>query len=192
MPWTKVLIDKNEFDNTLGREGLRGLSYRAALLEAQTQLLETDKSVFLLGEGIDDPGGVFGTTSGLAEKFGPDRVLDVPIAENGLTGIAAGAAICGMHPIFIHMRMDFLPMCMDQLVNHAAKWNYMTGGRLNVPMVVRSIVGRGWGSAAQHSQALHGLFAGVPGLKIALPATPYDAKGMLIAAVRDGNPVLFC
>jgi pyruvate dehydrogenase E1 component beta subunit len=192
MPWTKVLIDKSEFENTLGREGLRGLTYRAALLEAQTQLLESDKSVFLLGEGIDDPGGVFGSTLGLAAKFGPDRVMDIPIAENGLTGIAAGAAICGMHPVFIHMRMDFLPMSMDQLVNHAAKWNYMTGGRLNVPLVVRSIVGRGWGSAAQHSQALHGLFAGIPGLKIAVPSTPYDAKGMMIAAVRDGNPVLFC
>jgi len=192
MPWTKVLIDESEFENTLGKKGLRGRSYRQALLEAQTQLLESDPSVFVIGEGVDDAGGVFGSTLGLAQKFGKERVLDIPIAENGLTGIAVGAAICGMSPVFVHMRMDFLPMCMDQLVNHAAKWRYMTGGRLNVPLVARSIAGRGWGSAAQHSQALHGLFNHIPGLKIVLPATPYDAKGLLISAIRDGNPVLFC
>jgi pyruvate dehydrogenase E1 component beta subunit len=117
--------------------------------------------------------------------------MDIPIAENGLTGVAMGAALAGMRPIFVHMRMDFLPMCMDQIMNHAAKWHYMTGGQVNVPLVMRSIIGRGWGSAAQHSQGLHGLFLHVPGLKIVMPSTPYDAKGLLIAAVQDGNPVLF-
>ena len=189
MPWTKVIIDKADLDETLGRRGLRGLSYREALCEAQRQLLETDKSVFLIGEGIDDPGGVFGSTLNLHKDF-PDRVLDMPIAENGLTGIAMGAAIAGMKPLFIHMRADFLPMCMDAIVNHAAKWNYMTGGRVGVPLVIRSITGRGWGSAAQHSQALHALFAHIPGLKVVMPASPYDAKGLLIAASEDGNPVL--
>jgi acetoin:2,6-dichlorophenolindophenol oxidoreductase subunit beta len=189
MPWTKVLIDKADFDDTLGKQGLRGLSYRDALREAQRQLLESDPSVFLIGEGIDDPGGVFGSTTGLHTRF-PGRVLDMPIAENGLTGIAVGAALTGMRPIFIHMRVDFLPMCMDLIVNHAAKWSYMTGGRVGVPLLIRSITGRGWGSAAQHSQALHALFAHIPGLKVIMPASPYDAKGLLIAASADGNPVL--
>ncbi len=189
MPWTKVLIDKSDLEDTLGKQGLRGLSYRDALREAQRQLLETDPSVFLIGEGIDDPGGVFGSTVGLHKEF-PGRVMDMPIAENGLTGIAAGAAMAGMRPVFIHMRVDFLPMCMDMIVNHAAKWSYMTGGRVGVPLVIRSITGRGWGSAAQHSQALHAMFAHVPGLKIIMPASPYDAKGLMIAASEDGNPVL--
>jgi len=192
MPWTKVLVDKTEFERTLGKDGLRGRTYKQALLEAQDQLLATDGRVYLIGEGIDDPGGVFGSTLGLAKKYGPDRVMDMPISENGMTGVTLGSAICGMRPILIHMRMDFLPMGMDMLVNHAAKWHYMTGGRLNAPLVIRSIIGKGWGSAAQHSQALHGLFLSVAGLKIAVPATPYDAKGLLISASRDGNPVLFC
>ncbi|HOX21916.1 MAG TPA: alpha-ketoacid dehydrogenase subunit beta [Elusimicrobiales bacterium] len=191
MPWTKVLIDKSEFENTLGKQGLRGLSYRQALLEAHEQLLEGDKSVIVLGEGVDDPGGVFGSTLHLHKKFGRERVYDTPIAENGLTGVAIGAAIAGLRPIFVHMRTDFLPMCMDQLANHAAKWNYMTGGQVNVPLVVRSLIGRGWGSAAQHAQALYPLFTHIPGLKVVAPATPYDAKGLLISAVKDGNPVMF-
>jgi pyruvate dehydrogenase E1 component beta subunit len=107
-----------------------------------------------------------------------------------MTGVAIGAAMAGMRPIFVHMRMDFLPMCMDQIINHAAKWFYMTGGKVNIPLVVRSIIGRGWGSAAQHSQALHALFTHIPGLKVIMPATPYDAKGLLIAAAKDGNPVM--
>ncbi len=191
MPWTKVLIDKQDFEAS-EKGGLRNITYRGALLEAQRQLLKTRPEVYLIGEGIDDPGGVFGSTVGLAKEFGPERVLDMPIAENGLTGIAAGSAMCGMRPVFIHMRMDFLPMCMDQIVNHAAKWRYMTGGKVAVPLVIRSIIGRGWGSAAQHSQALHGLFTHFAGLKVAVPATPYDAKGLLVAAVNDGGPVMFC
>lgn len=191
MPWTKIYSDRKDFEETFAKKGLRGLSYQNALREAQLQLLEKDSRVFLMGEGIDDPGGIFGTTVGLAEKFGKDRVMDIPIAENGLTGVAIGSAAAGMRPIFVHMRVDFLPMCMDQVINHAAKWNYMTGGQINVPLVIRSIIGRGWGSAAQHSQALHALFTHIPGLKVVMPCAPYDAKGLLIAAVEDGNPVLF-
>ncbi|MDD2806195.1 MAG: alpha-ketoacid dehydrogenase subunit beta [Elusimicrobiales bacterium] len=191
MPWTKVLIDKADLENA-SKDGLRNITYRAALLEAQRQLLATRPEVYLLGEGIDDPGGVFGSTLGLAKEFGHERVMDTPIAENGLTGIAAGSAMCGLRPIFIHMRMDFLPMCLDQIANHAAKWRYMTGGQVTCPLVIRSIIGRGWGSAAQHSQALHGLFTQFPGLKVAVPATPYDAKGLLLAAVDEGGPVMFC
>jgi pyruvate/2-oxoglutarate/acetoin dehydrogenase E1 component len=190
MPWTKVYTDKTDLRDTLAGEGLRALSYREALNEAQVQLLRNDEHVFLLGEGVDDPGGIFGSTLGLWQEFGKDRVMDIPIAENGMTGIAIGAAMAGMKPIFVHMRMDFLPMCMDQIINHAAKWNYMTGGKVNVPLVIRSIIGRGWGSAAQHSQALHGLFMHIPGLKVIVPSTPYDIKGLLMEAVYDGNPVM--
>jgi len=191
VPWTKVYIDKSDSLDDLTKEGLRGISYREALLEAQDQLLESDQRVFLIGEGVDDPGGIFGSTLGLFNKYGKDRVMDIAIAENGITGVAVGAAMAGMKPIFVHMRMDFLPMCMDQIFNHAAKWYYMTGGKVNVPLIIRGIIGRGWGSAAQHSQALHSLFLHIPGLKVVAPSTPYDAKGLLIAAVRDGNPVIF-
>jgi pyruvate/2-oxoglutarate/acetoin dehydrogenase E1 component len=191
MPWTKVYLTEDDLKQFAAVEGLRSLSYVAALREAQEQLLETDARVFIMGEGVDDPGGIFGSTLGLADKFGPERVMDIAIAENGMTGVAVGAALAVMRPIFVHMRMDFLPLCMDQIINHAAKWYYMTGGAQSVPLVIRSIIGRGWGSAAQHSQALHGLFLHIPGLKIAMPATPYDAKGLLIAAVEDGNPVMF-
>jgi acetoin:2,6-dichlorophenolindophenol oxidoreductase subunit beta len=192
MPWTKIILDRNAALSELGGKNLRAATYCEALREAQSQLLEEDARVFLVGEGLHEPGGVFGSVAGLHQRFGVDRVMDSPLAENGMTGVAVGAAMAGMRPIFIHMRMDFLPMCMDQLVNHAAKWHYMTGGHTSVPLVVRSLIGRGWGSAAQHSQGLHGLFAQIPGLKVALPSTPYDAKGLLIAAVRDGNPVMFC
>ncbi|MEW6489711.1 MAG: transketolase C-terminal domain-containing protein, partial [Thermodesulfobacteriota bacterium] len=152
--------------------------------------LEADPAVFLLGEGIDDPGGVFGTTLGLKERFG-DRVMDTPIAENGMTGVALGAALAGMRPVAIHMRVDFLPMAMDQIVNHAAKWSYMTGGHVRAPLTIRAIVGRGWGSAAQHSQSLQALFAHVPGLRVLLPASPRDAKGMLLESIFGEQPTIF-
>lgn len=190
MPWTKVFLDKDDLERTLTRQHLRALSFREAIREATVQAMQADPRVFVLGEGVTDPGGVFGSTTGLRRQFGPQRVWEIPIAENGLTGVAIGAAAAGLRPVFVHMRMDFLPMCMDQLVNHAAKWHYMTGGTVQVPLTIRSIIGRGWGSAAQHSQALHGLFLGVPGLKIAVPSTPYDAKGLLLSAIEDGNPVL--
>lgn len=191
MPWTKVFLNPEEMQQSDSTEGLRIISYVEALQEAQCQLLEADNDVFILGQGVDDPAGIFGSTQGLAARFGRDRVMDIPIAENGLTGVAVGAAAAGMRPIFVHMRMDFLLVCMDQIINHAAKWHYMSGGQVRVPLVIRTIIGRGWGSAAQHSQALHGLFLHVPGLKIALPSTPYDAKGLLIEAVKSGDPALF-
>lgn len=191
MPWTKVFLSQEDLNRFQAPDGMRSRTYVQALNEAQQQLLETDERVFIMGEGVDDPGGVFGSTLGLCDRFGPERVMDIPIAENGMTGVAVGAAAAGMRPVFVHMRMDFLPMCMDQIVNHAAKWHYMSGGQVHIPLVIRSIIGRGWGSAAQHTQALHAMFMNIPGLKIAVPSTPYDAKGLLIAAVADGNPVLF-
>lgn len=191
MPWTKLQADDSRsleiFTNST--EGQRELSYRDALREAQDQALERDPRVFLIGEGIDDPGGVFGSTLGLAQKY-QGRVMDMPLAENGLTGIAAGAAMTGMRPILIHMRVDFLPMAMDQILNHVAKWSYMTGGAVKVPLTMRAIIGRGWGSAAQHSQSLQSLFAHIPGLQVLMPASPYDAKGLLLGCVAGGIPSL--
>lgn len=191
MPWTSIQADRHPptepFD---AAGGDRQLTYREAIREALDQAMTLDPRVFLLGEGIDDPGGVFGTTLGLAAAHGPQRVMDMPLAENGLTGVAAGAAMTGLRPVLIHMRVDFLPMAMDQIVNHVAKWSYMTGGRSKVPLTMRAIIGRGWGSAAQHSQSLHALFAHVPGLRVLLPATPYDAKGLLLGAIAAGVPAL--
>ncbi len=191
MPWTKIYTNKVEFEKAAEGTKLRGLTYREAILEATVQAMEGDPDVFVIGQGVDDCGAVFGTTKGLAEKFGPARVMDAPLAENGITGIAAGAAIAGMRPLLVHMRVDFLLLSMDQLVNHASKWHYMFGGAASVPLTIRAITGRGWGSAAQHSQALHALFAHIPGLKVVMPASPYDAKGLLSAAIYDNNPVLF-
>ena len=191
MPWTKIYGSRTEFEKALkDTPGLRGITYREAIREATAQLLSTDKSVFVIGEGVDDSGGVFGTTKGLQEEFGKDRVMDSPLAENGITGVCVGAAAAGMKPILVHMRTDFLPISLDQIVNHAAKWHYMFGGSVNIPLVIRSIIGRGWGSAAQHSQSLQAMFMNFPGLRVIMPATPFDAKGLLIAAVRDGNPVI--
>lgn len=192
MPWTKLQADDSRGSVIFGGGGaaLREITYREAIREALFQALEMDKNVFLLGEGIDDPGGVFGTTVGLKERFGDTRVMDSPIAENGMTGVAIGAAMTGMRPVFIHMRVDFLPMCMDQIINHAAKWSYMTGGKVHVPLTIRAIIGRGWGSAAQHSQSLQALFAHIPGLRVIMPASPYDAKGLLLGSIAGNCPTI--
>lgn len=191
MPWTKIQADD------AARQGVfvsntadRVISYREAIREAHLQSLELDNRVFILGEGVDDASGIFGTTAGLLERFGPERVMDIPIAENGLTGIAIGAAMTGMRPVFVHMRVDFMPMCMDQIINHAAKWSYMTGGRVKVPLTIRAIIGRGWGSAAQHSQSLQALFAHIPGLNVVMPASPYDAKGLLLGSIAGECPTI--
>lgn len=193
MPWTKIQADdsrSHEIFKQTGADTGRELSYRDALREAQDQALERDDRVFLIGEGIDDPGGVFGSTVGLAQKYGRHRVMDMPLAENGLTGVMAGAAMTGMRPVMIHMRVDFLPMAMDQILNHVAKWSYMTGGAVKVPLTIRAIIGRGWGSAAQHSQSLQALFAHIPGLQVVMPASPYDAKGLLLGCIASGIPSL--
>ncbi len=192
MPWTKIAADKKQpGDRGPLETGLREGSYRDAILEATRGCMESDKSVFVLGEGVDDVGGVFGTTKGLVDIFGTERVIDTPLAENGITGIAIGSALTGMRPLLVHMRVDFLPLSLDQIANHAAKWSYMFGGKVSVPITIRAITGRGWGSAAQHSQSLQAIFAHFPGLKVVMPATPYDAKGLLISSIYDNNPVLY-
>jgi len=191
MPWTKIVIETQEpgFDES-GEHGGRKLSYGEAVREAFDQSLAQDKRVFIMGQGVDDPAGVFGATLKLHEKYGSDRVFDIPLAENALTGVAIGAALSGMRPVFVHNRPDFLLLAMDQIINHASKWSYMFGGHLKVPMVVWSVIARGWGSAAHHSQALQGLFMHIPGLKLVMPSTAYDVKGLLISSIIDNNPVI--
>jgi len=169
----------------------RQLKFFEALREGLEIAMERDTKVYLLGLGVSDPIGVFGTTRGLHERFGPKRVFDMPIAENAMTGVALGSALVGMRPVMTHMRLEFAMTAIDQICNQAAKWNYMFGGRAAVPLTIRMIVGRGWGQGPQHSQSLHAWFAHIPGLKVLAPSTPYDAKGLLIASIRDNSPVIF-
>ena len=166
----------------------RKIKYSQALNEATSQMMENNEKVFVMGEGVDYANGIFGSTSGLVEKFGQARVFDTPLAEDAMTGIGIGTALLGMRPIMVHARIDFLMLTMNQLVNHASKWPYLCGG--SVPIVVRAIIGRGWGQGAQHSQSLQALFAHIPGLKVIMPVTPYDAKGMLVSAIKDNGPVV--
>ena len=172
------------------KKGGREISYEEAIREALFQALKMDENVFLMGEGVDDAAGAFGSTLNLHKDF-PGRVFDTPIAEGAVTGFAVGSALCGMRPILVHMRMDFMPLSFDQILNHAAKFCYMSGGKVSVPLVIRAIIGRGWGSAAQHSQGLQALFMHIPGLKVVMPATPFDAKGLLLSSIADNNPVIF-
>jgi pyruvate/2-oxoglutarate/acetoin dehydrogenase E1 component len=170
---------------------LRQLNFVEAIREGLDLALAHDPSVLVIGEGVPDPKGIFTSTFGLQEKYGPQRVFDMPLAENGLTGVCIGAAISGMRPVMIHQRIDFAMLAMDQIVNNAAKWHYMFDGKACVPLVIRMIVGRGWGQGPQHSQSLQAMFAMVPGLKVVMPTTAADAKGLIIAAIEDDNPVVF-
>ncbi|MBU1061327.1 MAG: alpha-ketoacid dehydrogenase subunit beta [Candidatus Omnitrophica bacterium] len=170
---------------------IRQLTYCQAINEALGQLLERDRNIFIMGLGVDDCGRIFGSTRGLSERFGKKRAFEIPISENAITGVAIGASLCGMRPIMTHQRMDFMFYAFDQIINHAAKWHYMFGGQFSVPITIRTIIGRGWGQGAQHSQSLHSLFAHIPGLKVVMPSTPYDVKGLLISSVLDDNPVIF-
>jgi|TARA_B100000315_G_scaffold253034_1_gene291052 pyruvate dehydrogenase E1 component beta subunit len=168
----------------------RHITYAEALREAQDFCLGAYPETYLMGLGVPDPKGVFGSTLGLQDKYGPNRVFDVPLSENAMTGVALGSAISGMRPILTHQRVDFALSSIEQLVNQAAKWHYMFGGQMSAPMVVRMVIGRGWGQGPQHSQSLHSWFAHIPGLKVILPTSPHDAKGMLISAIEDDNPVI--
>jgi pyruvate dehydrogenase E1 component beta subunit len=190
MPWSRVRPELDEPQYLSETAGGRRVAYAEAIREALAQAMELDERVFVMGQGVDAPDAMFGTTLGLKQKFGPERVFDTPLAENGLMGVAVGAALGGRRPVYMHNRPDFLLLAMDQIVNHAAKWHFMFGGASRVPLVIWACIGRGWGSAAQHSQALQGLFLHVPGLKLVMPSTCYDAKGLLLAAIADNNPVL--
>ncbi|MCG6533728.1 MAG: pyruvate dehydrogenase complex E1 component subunit beta [Syntrophales bacterium LBB04] len=169
----------------------RKLAYSLAINEAFHQTMAADPSVFLIGQGTKSPWYVGNTAQGLLERFGEARVIDTPVSENAMTGAAVGAALAGMKPVVVHPRMDFMFYAMDPIINQAANWYYMNGGKSSVPVVFWGIINRGGEQAAQHSQAIHGLFANIPGLKVVMPATAYDAKGLMIAAIRDPNPVVF-
>jgi acetoin:2,6-dichlorophenolindophenol oxidoreductase subunit beta len=170
---------------------MRELNYAKAINEATDFCLKEDQSVLVIGLGVPDPKGIFGTTTGLQGKYGSDRVLDMPLAENGMTGVIIGASLNGYRPILTHQRVEFALLSIEQIVNQAAKWYYMNAGQQNVPIVIRLIVGRGWGQGAQHSQSLESWFAHIPGLKVVMPSNAYDAKGLLISSVEDNNPVIF-
>ena len=169
----------------------RTLSYAEAIREALDQEMDRDENVVVFGLDVDDPKAILGTTAGLVEKYGHGRVFGTPLSEDAMTGAAIGMALAGLRPVHIHIRMDFLMLAMNQLVNVAAKCRYMYGGRQHVPLVVRSMIGRSWGQGAQHSQALHSLFMHIPGLKVVMPSIPYDAKGCMTAAIRDDDPVMY-
>lgn len=170
--------------------GTRELTLAQAVNEALAEELRRDETVFVIGEDVAEAGTPFKVLAGLVEEFGPERVLDTPISEPGITGLALGAAITGMRPVVDIMFGDFLTLIMDQVANQAAKTHYMSGGSLKAPLTIRTTLGATRRSAAQHSQSLHAWVAHVPGLKVALPATPYDAKGLLKSAIRDDNPVV--
>jgi pyruvate dehydrogenase E1 component beta subunit len=188
MPWDEGLVNSLVYDRPDPAEG-RILTYVNAINEALALALDRDHSVFVLGQGVDDPTAMFGTTRGLQDRFGRERVFDTPLSEEGMMGVCAGAAMNGLRPVYMHNRPDFILLAFNQLVTHAAKFHYMDNGATTVPMVVWAAIGRGWGSGAQHSQAIQGLLLGAPGLKIVMPSTPYDAKGLLLSAILDNNPV---
>jgi pyruvate dehydrogenase E1 component beta subunit len=170
---------------------MRELNFANAINEATDFCLNEDPSVLVVGLGVPDPKGIFGTTTGLQYKHGSDRVMDMPLAENGMTGVVIGASLNGFRPILTHQRVEFALLSIEQIVDQAAKWFYMNAGQQNVPIVIRLIIGRGWGQGAQHSQSLESWFAHIPGLKVVMPSNAYDAKGLLIASVEDNNPVIF-
>lgn len=171
--------------------GVREITMAQAIREALAEEMRRDQTVFILGEDVAEAGTPFKVLSGLVEEFGTGRVIDTPISEAGFTGIGVGAAMTGMRPVVDIMFGDFLGLVMDQVANQAAKVHYMSGGKLSAPMVIRTTLGATRRSAAQHSQSLHAWVSHIPGLKVALPSTPYDAKGLLKSAIRDGGPVVF-
>jgi pyruvate dehydrogenase E1 component beta subunit len=170
---------------------MRTLNYAQAIREAHEQLLRSDPRVFVIGQGLWSPWYAGTSLKDLDRQFGRGRIIDSPVCENATTGAAVGAALAGMRPIVFHPRMDFMLLAVDPIVNQAANWSYMFAGRVNVPVVIRATINRGGEQGAQHSQALQAMFMHIPGLKVVMPSTPYDAKGLLIGAVNDGNPVLY-
>lgn len=170
---------------------MRLLTYAQAIREAHAQLLKNDPRVFLFGQGLYSPWYAGSSLLDIDKEFGTERVIDCPVSENATTGAAVGAALAGMRPIIFHPRMDFMLLAVDPIVNQAANWSYMFAGQANAPVVIRAAINRGGEQAAQHSQALQAMFVHIPGIKVVMPSTAYDAKGLLIAAVNDGNPVMY-
>lgn len=176
-------------DGTIKKD--RSISFATSLLEALEISMEEDHRVMVMGLGVTDPKGIFGTTLGLKERFGNSRVFDVPVSENALTGVAIGLSMMGYRPVITHQRLDFALLSLDQIINNAAKWHFMFAGTHRAPITIRMVLGRGWGQGPQHSQSLQAIFAHIPGLKVVMPSTPEDAKGLLISSIEDDNPVIF-
>lgn len=170
---------------------MRTLTYAQAIREAHAQLLDADPRVFVIGQGLSSPWYAGGSLDQLDREFGRERMMDSPVSENAVTGLAVGAALAGMRPIVFHPRMDFMLLAADPIINQAANWSYLFAGKVSVPLVIRAVINRGGEQGAQHSQALHAMFMHVPGLKVVMPSTPADAKGLLCAAVDDPDPVLY-
>jgi len=169
---------------------MRVLKYREAIAEGTVQCMAADPSIVVVGQSVDDAKGVYGTTSPAMAQFGPSRVIDTPNCETAMAGMAVGAATQGIRPLVAYTRDDFMFLAMDGIINLAAKWRYMFGGRAGAPVVLRGVVGHGWGQGATHSQSLHSIFGHFPGLRVAVPATPADAKGLLVSALRGADPVV--
>ena len=170
---------------------MKAMSFAEAISDATIEAMKKNPNIILLGIGLDYSSGVFGTTSEAFKQFGPERVLDTPAMENALTGIAAGASLCGMRPVVIHARNDFMFLALDQILNVLTKWHYMFNGNASsMPVVTRAIIGRGWGQGATHSQSIQSVIAHFPGIRVVMPSRPKDAKGMLLSALESPDPVL--
>jgi pyruvate dehydrogenase E1 component beta subunit len=169
----------------------QSMTYRDALNAALTREMEEDPSVFVFGLDVPDHKRIFGSTAGLVEKFGPRRCFGSPLSEDAMTGVALGAALNGLRPVHVHIRVDFLLLAMNQIANMISSVRYMSGGRLRAPLVIRAIIGRGWGQGAQHSKTCHSFFSHLPGIKVVMPASPQDAYSLLRSSVRDDGPVIF-
>ena len=170
---------------------MRNIKFNQSIKEALNLSMLRDKKVVLMGLGVTDPKGIFGTTKDLEKKFGSSRVIETPTSENAITGIALGAAIKGLRPVLTHQRVEFALLSMEQIINQLSKWHFMSAGKQKVPIVIRMIIGKGWGQGPQHSQSLEVLFSHIPGLKVVAPSNAYDAKGLMIQSIRDNNPVIF-
>lgn len=166
------------------------MQYREALNAAMAQELERDERVFVFGLDVPDHRGIFGSTIGLVDRFGPERVHGTPLSEDAMTGLALGAAMKGLRPVHVHIRVDFLLLATNQLLNMVSTQRYLSGGQHEIPLVIRAVIGRGWGQGAQHSKSLQSLYAHIPGLKVVMPTTPNDAKGLLVSAIRSNDPVI--
>jgi pyruvate dehydrogenase E1 component beta subunit len=177
--------------NAVADSGASELSFGEAINAALVQAMELDETVFVYGIGTDGKSGVFGSTTGLVDRFGPKRVFDTPIAEQALTAMALGAASAGLRPVLVHQRFDFMLYAADQITNWIAPWRFISGGRAKAPLTLRVLVGKGWGQGPQHSKSLHSWFAHVPGLQVVMPASPADAKGLLLSSIFSDDPTLF-
>jgi len=167
------------------------MTFRNALARALEQEMAADPTVFVFGLDVPDHKRIYGSTAGLVERFGPNRCFGTPLSEDAMTGVALGAAISGLRPVHVHIRVDFLLLAMNQIANMLSTLRYMSGGQLRIPLVIRAVIGRGWGQSAQHSKSLHSIFAHLPGIKMVLPTSPQDAYSLLRASIRDENPVIF-